>query len=351
MSKIQEQISNKDHTDWVRCTLGLSKTTWALYDYVLNKFKNYTHRKCQLKPSQHFLTHAEEAHIRSSAGCIRISLDTKVRYQRRQSRWEWRDTCQICKGAFEKIIALHDGVYNQTSHNENGIYWLTNCRDTTGVTLEWAIAKMFMPEGNENNMTPQDTDPAALLTILMKCNLFTNPIRQAPKYRLRKAMHKLYHSRDNRVDETDKNDCFDDMCQILTDASNDMEVEEDIRKTILKDIMEIKKLKEAEISMKMFDDALKEKRKGLFDDFEKCLSNFENEKDIDEIRRFLEFVETNAADIQFVNDNINELKKIEFYKNEIERLNRLPHVEENTTLFGLIIAMALFLALIAVSHM
>jgi uncharacterized membrane protein YgaE (UPF0421/DUF939 family) len=193
-------------------------------------------------------------------------------------------------------------------------------------------------------------------------------------------------------------------------------------------------LKEAEISMKMFDDALKEKRKGLFDDFEKCLSNFENDKDIDEIRRLLELVEKNAADIQLINDNINELKKIEFYKKEIERLNgglclavkdmstsfqnmegeieskfssipeklleldhkvaqlnedaervratltedsnaktqlinnmrkslgcltndldslhdRLPHVPEKTSLFGLIVAMALFLALIAVSHM
>ncbi|XP_060591357.1 uncharacterized protein LOC132746270 isoform X3 [Ruditapes philippinarum] len=351
MSTIKEQISKKGHTDWVRCTLGLSKTTWALYDYVLNKFKNYTHGKGKLQRSQNFLTPAEEQHIRPSAGCIRISFDTKVKYQRKQSRWEWRDKCQICRGAFEKIIALHTGVYNQTSHSEKDIYWSTNCTDTRGVDLEWAIAKMFMPKGNENNTGPEDTDPAAMLTILLNCNLFMNPIRKNPKSRLREARNKLYHSGDNRVDEADKNNCFDDMCQILTDASNDKEVEEDIRDTIIEDIKEIKKLKEAEISMKMFDDALKEKRKGLFDDFEKCLSNFENEKDIDEIRRFLEFVETNAADIQFVNDNINELKKIEFYKNEIERLNRLPHVEENTTLFGLIIAMALFLALIAVSHM
>ena len=71
--------------------------------------------------------------------------------------------------------------------------------------------------------------------------------------------------------------------------------------------------------MTLYDDALKIKRKGIHDDFEKYLSKIENESDIKQLRKLLELAEKAGADLQALTD---ELTNIGFYQKEMERIKK-----------------------------
>ncbi|XP_045184003.2 uncharacterized protein LOC123542288 [Mercenaria mercenaria] len=322
MENVKDKIKKKEYRNWVQSTLGLERTNRALYEYVKDKFTSYTHGKCALQSSQTHFTQDEVSHIRRGAGCLRMSLEKMVKYKldkkTNTSKWEWKSKCSKCEGAFVKILSLHTEQIKKVNKGEShyrDIHW-KNCHDTSNISLEWAIAKMFMPQGNENNTGPDDTDPASMLSLMLNCDLFTNPVRKSHLQKLKEARNSLFHSSNNLVKDSDVIDYFDHMKGLLTDASNDNEVDKNIGQTIRNDIGKIEKLKDAEITMTLFDDALKIKRKAIYDDFEKCLSD----NDIEQLKLLLKLAEKVAADLQFINDHFDELKNIEKYKKEIDQL-------------------------------
>lgn len=69
----------------------------------------------------------------------------------------------------------------------------------------------------------------------------------------------------------------------------------------------ILQLKESPVTVSMFDDALKQKRKEIYEEFEKTI----RENDPEKMKTLLKLAEKTAADIQ-------DLTKIESFKNEID---------------------------------
>ncbi|XP_053387912.1 uncharacterized protein CXorf38-like [Mercenaria mercenaria] len=306
MNTLKEKLKKNEYRNWVKGTLGLERTNRALFEYVKAKFVLFTHRRAG--PRAHF-TEDVYNHIHPGSSCIRRDLKQKLSYDKKDKRWIWKNACTKCEEAFKTILSIHTNSSKTMIH-------LENCQNTTNVTLEWAIARFFMPKRNDKNMGPDDTDPAAMINLLMNCRLFTNPIRQRYLNQLRKARNKLFHSSDNLVNDNVLKNYFYNMKGLLTDASHDTEVDNSIREVITKDIETIEQLEEAEISMTLFDDALKVKRKAIYEDYETCLQD----NDIEQLKVLLKLAENVAADLQFMNDHSEELKNVKIYMTKIEQL-------------------------------
>ena len=184
METIKDKIKTEEHADWIKCTLGLHKTSTALHTFVKEKLYKYTHAyNSQPQISQSNFTQDEINHINLPTACIRQRLLRRVTERRdrntNKTTWEWKMKyqCLKCRSAFQKMLSLDTGESNRLN--------LENCKDTSSISLEWAIAKMFMSKGNINNKGPEDTDPAALLSLMLNCDLFTNNKNKSHKEKVR----------------------------------------------------------------------------------------------------------------------------------------------------------------------
>ncbi|XP_053389936.1 uncharacterized protein CXorf38-like [Mercenaria mercenaria] len=306
MNNVKEKLKKNEYRNWVKGTLGLERTNRALFEYVKAKFEVFTHRRAG--PHAYF-TEDVYSHIHLGTSCIRSNLKRKIKYDKTNDTWKWTNPCGKCKEAFKSILSMYTNASKKKMH-------LENCENTTKVTLEWAIARFFMPERNDTNKGPDDTDPAAMINLLLNCHLFTNQIRRNFLIELREARNKLFHSSDNLVNDNVLKVYFFNMKGLLTDASHDTEVDNSIREVIAKDIQTIEQLEEAEISMTLFDDALKIQRKAIYEEYETCLQ----ENNIEQLKVLLKLAENIAADLQFMNDHSEELKNVKVYMTKIEHL-------------------------------
>ncbi|XP_053388497.1 putative leucine-rich repeat-containing protein DDB_G0290503 [Mercenaria mercenaria] len=234
-----------------------------------------------------------------------------------------------CKGTFQKILCLHKEQINNLKSNPNNpdfkdIRW-DNSNDTRNLSLEWAIAKIFMPRGNEQNKGLEDTDPSAMFSLMAKCDLFTHPIKGTNLSHLIDARNNLFHSSDNLVSDVVVEDYFRLMKNLLVDASCDPETGSSIRNRICEDIKKIEKLKDSEMTMTLFEDAKKAiriARKAIYYDFEERLCN----NDPDQLRELLKLAVKLGSDLQFLNDHFDELKH---QNEEIKELQKASDEKQN----------------------
>lgn len=171
MDDIKERIKVKEFLNWIKSTLGLEQTKKALEDYVELKFKLYTDGKAKLCHGQ-LLTPDEVTHMHIFFGSKEWFLDA---LEYKGGKWTWKKTCKYnceCESTFEKVLSLH--IKEPTSKGK--VCWKNSVKDTQ-TTLQWRIAKVFMPMGNEANKGPKDTDPYAMFQLMKQCDLFHNFIR------------------------------------------------------------------------------------------------------------------------------------------------------------------------------
>ncbi|XP_053391369.1 uncharacterized protein LOC128554147 [Mercenaria mercenaria] len=315
MENVKDKVKNEKYRNWVKSTLGIEQTGRALYEYVENKFSDYTHSKSTLAGVS-FLDHTELFHIRNG-GCFLSNLSNNVKQLKSpngkgtsKSKWQWTGSCQTCKTSFEKILLLYENPCRKD------ICWENSHKSVHSITLEWAIAKMFMPPGNgSKNTGPKTTEPLALFQLIRACKLFKiDSVGQLEK--LTEARNNLFHSSDNHVDEKDMKDYFQYMDELLKNVTEDKDVDQGTRDRVAKCNEKIEKLKHSEMTMALFDDALKLKRKAIFDDFEKSLS----ENDPDALKELLELAVKTVAEIQELKKYADEVKNIDSYKKEIDEL-------------------------------
>lgn len=315
MDDIKEKIKEKKYQNWVKSTLGLEQTNKAVQEYVEQKFKAYTNGKVTLQHKQNHLTSAEITHIKGTE-YIRHSLNAAVSYT--EKGWEWNYTkysCRDCKSAFEKILSLH-----RKGKGFKKICW-ENCANTTHISLEWAIAKIFMPHGNKANRGPSDTDPFAMFSVMLMCDLFSNNVQKSDLEKLKNARNTLFHSSDNIVTDKEQKEYFDAMISLLKCTSNDQEVSQETRDKINEDICKMENLRTSDITMTMFDDleeALRIKRTGIYYDFEKSLC----ENDPENLKEILKLAEQIGGDMQLLKKHLHDLNNIDKYKTEIEELRK-----------------------------
>ncbi|XP_053380341.1 uncharacterized protein LOC123562225 [Mercenaria mercenaria] len=123
----------------------------SIREYTKHKFEQF--RK-QLQD--------EGKHFDSGFNVSWMSKQTK--WHKRRGVWNCNPStdCELCKELFEEVIALH----RQTDK-----IGFKNCKKKR-VGGCWGIAKLFMPENNQDIVSPEHTDVVTILHIMMNCRLF-----------------------------------------------------------------------------------------------------------------------------------------------------------------------------------
>lgn len=150
------KIKSEQYQNWVKCTLGLDLSKRAVEAYVFQRFKHCTDGKEVFSESdiQHFKQYSFDEWI--------INHVT-----RRGQTWVYDpNSCSLCKVNFNKILSML-----RVGRDHRNIYWKnsTNC---SAISLEWTLAKVFMPRCNENNTGRSGFDISAIVNLLLNCNLF-----------------------------------------------------------------------------------------------------------------------------------------------------------------------------------
>lgn len=313
MKNCKDLIKDESYRNWVKGTLGIEQTSKAVCEYVKSKFSMYLQGTATLyKPAiQSYLTADEFSHFRDEINSeFRYNLTKFVRLN--NGKWYWKGNCQKCQSTLEKLICLHK--------TQKDIHW-KNSDDTRTLSPEWAIAKIFMPMGNEKNKGPDDTDPSAIFIVMKMCDLFINPIRAGNINGVIDARNALFHSSNNLVEHGDLENYFTHMENLIADALNDPDIDVDLKRSIDESHNKIVKLKESEMTMTLFEDAQKAmriKRTAIYYEFEQCLC----ENDPVQLKELLKLAEKLGSDLEFINNHFDEIKSQNLGTKELETLRK-----------------------------
>ncbi|XP_060588443.1 uncharacterized protein LOC132743882 [Ruditapes philippinarum] len=300
MDDFKDIIKEEKYKNWVKCTLGIAQTGKAVCEYVSKKLLMYLEGKATLNNpgKQSYLTKDEYSHFRDD---LKPGLRNNVsRYVRLEnSQWKWNVSLQKgsckCPSILEKLLCLHK--------SQKDIHW-KNIDDTRNLSPEWVIAKIFMPMGNEDNKGPDNTDPSAIFKVMNMCDLFMNPIRAGNINGVIDARNALFHSSDNLVD---MEEYFRYMENLLSDASNDPDIDGDLKRSIDNSKRKIVQLKESEITMTLFEDAqkaMRTERMAIFYKFEQSLCD----NDPAQLQELLKLAEKLRSDLEFINVHFDDIK-------------------------------------------
>ncbi|XP_053381164.1 uncharacterized protein LOC123561418 [Mercenaria mercenaria] len=198
-----ERIYSDGFVYWIKCTLALQKTKEGTAQYVENTMKSLIES-----------FDVEEEHIRRFLKKVTEENKQRITFKkgRGNKTWTFKSKCKSkCQNMFRIIMDKH------ARKSSNKLNWDFHdpSVDYSPDDYWWIIAKIYMPDHNEESIRPDQVDPLSIFSMLLHCELFVDVWDNADK--IIQVRNKLMHSATYTVtvDESEMKDAFAKMKELL----------------------------------------------------------------------------------------------------------------------------------------